>query len=161
MVTNQRQGRDFLQVLWPPMVPRLEDQRALYLFHFPLAAQHLSVQDTGQLQPVGVTLLLAKHHCWHHTPTLAPSAPTCTCLGSTTFLGQLNLRYCLHVQDQQHRNRRDFPGGPLRLCVSSAVGVNLTLIREQKSHIPHGQGKKKKNKNKNNNDQKRGFTLEI
>ena len=63
MVTNQRQGRDFLQVLWPPMVPRLEDQRALYLFHFPLAAQHLSVQDTGQLQPVGVTLLLAKHHC--------------------------------------------------------------------------------------------------
>ena len=144
MVTNQWQGRDFLQVLWPPMVPGLEDQRDLYLFHFPLAAQHLSVQDTSQLQPVGVTLLLAKHHCWHHTPTMAPLAPTWTRLGSTTFLGQLNLRYCLHVQDQQHRNWRDFAGGPLRLRISNAVGVNLTLIREQRSHTPHGQEKKKK-----------------
>lgn len=86
-------------------------------------------------QPVPACRCLARPHCCHHTPTPAPSAAICTCLGCTAFLGRLNLRYCLHVQDQEHRNCRDSPGGPLRLCVSKAVGVNLTL--SQGTKIPH------------------------
>ena len=130
-MTNQWLGRDSLQVLRPPVVPGLGAQRT-FIVSISLWRPSISACRTpasASLQVSGQAALLPSHP---HTGAISSNLYV---LGLHSFLGRLNLRYCLHVQDQEHRNCRDSPGGPLRLCVSKAVGVNLTL--SQGTKIPH------------------------